>query len=138
MFRRSCPALMVALLWLVSGCGDSGPATYPVQGKVAHQKKPLEFGTVMFLSDGGAMATASIQPDGTYQTELLPGNHKVCVLANPPRQGRPDPDAEGGLDTTGFPEPKPIIPQKYARHESSGIAIEVKSDGENLIDIELP
>ena len=108
------PAYLLSLLLLVAGCGESGPKTYPVQGKVAYQGKPLEFGAVMFLSDDGTVATGSIKPKGTYQANLVAGKHKVCVLANPPRQGRPDPNAEGGLDTTGFPEPKPIIPQKYA------------------------
>ena len=56
----------------------------------------------------------------------------------PPRQGRPDPTQEGGLDTTGFPEPKSLVPAKYNRVETSQVQIEVKPSSENVIDIELP
>lgn len=123
---------------LFTGCGPQGPKTYPVKGIVSHQGKPLPLGAVMFVPDDGPSGSAAIQPDGSYQVELIAGTHRVGVVAIPPRQGKVDPYAEGGLDTTGFPEPKPLIPDQYNRYETSGIQIEVRPSGENVANIDLP
>ncbi|MBI3462835.1 MAG: hypothetical protein HY000_07210 [Planctomycetes bacterium] len=122
----------------LAGCGESGSSTYPVAGKVNYQEKPLPLGTVMFVSDNGPPAVATIGADGTYQLEAVPGKHRVSVVAMPPQQGRPDATVEGGIDTTGFPVAKSLIPQKYNEYRTSGIEVEVKPIGENQIDINLP
>src|SRR5689334_18013055 len=99
-------ALTALLALSAAGCGESGPTTYPVTGKISHQGKPLPFGAVMFVPLDGPANSAAIEVDGSYKVDLVPGTHRVAVVAMPPRQGRPDPSKEGGLDTTGFPEPK--------------------------------
>jgi hypothetical protein len=128
----------VAVALLQTGCADDGPKTFPVTGKVTHQGEPLPFGAVTFVPTDGPAGSARIEPDGTYRAELVPGAHRVAVMALPPRQGRPDPTQEGGLDTTGFPEPKSLIPEKYNHYDSSNVEIEVKESSENVINIDLP
>ena len=139
LMHRALPAsCFLTLAALLAGCGEQGPKTHPVSGKVSYQGKPLPFGAIMFVPAEGSAASARIESDGTYKVDLTPGPHKVSVIAIPPRQGRPDPTKEGGLDTTGFPEPQPLVPPKYNQPESSGVQIDVKPTGENTIDIDLP
>jgi hypothetical protein len=128
----------VALALACAGCRDQGPKTYPVTGKVSHQGKPLPFGAVMFVPEDGPGASAKIEEDGSYKADLVPGTHRIAVVAVPPPQGRPDPDAEGGLDMTGFTQPKPLVPEKYSQYDRSGVQIEVQESAENIINIELP
>lgn len=127
-----------AIALFVVGCGSSGPKTYPVKGTVSYQGKPLPLGAIMFVPEDGPTASAAIQSDGTYQVDLIAGAHRVQVVAIPPRQGKPDPYAEGGLDTTGFPEPKPLVPAKYNRYDTSEVQIDVNPSGENNVNIDLP
>jgi hypothetical protein len=131
------PIVLLGAL-ILAGCGDEGPKTFPVTGKVSYQGNPLPFGAVMFVPPDGPAGSAKIEPDGTYKVDLIAGAHQVSVIAVPPRQGRPDPSQEGGLDTTGFPEPKPLVPEKYNRPDTSNVQIEVQPTGENTIDIDLP
>lgn len=135
LLHKTLPALLATL---IAGCGESGPITFPVTGKINHQGKPLPFGAVMFVPLDGPANSAAIEPDGSYKVQLVPGTHRIAVVAMPPRQGRPDPSQEGGLDTTGFPEPKSLIPEKYNQYDTSGVQIEVQAAGGNAINIELP
>jgi hypothetical protein len=130
--------LLAMTVALVAGCGESGASKYPVTGKVNYQGKPLPLGTVMFVPDNGPPAMSMIGADGTYRLEATPGKQRVSVVAMPPQQGRPDPTVDGGIDTTGFPVPKSLVPQKYNEYRTSGIEVEVKPTGENQIDINLP
>ena len=130
--------LLLAGLLLVAGCGDSKPATYPVAGKVNYQGKPLPLGTVMFVSDNAPAASAIIGADGGYQLQAAPGKYRVQVVAMPPQQGRPNPNVDGGIDTTGFPMPKSLVPEKYNEYRTSGVEVEVKPTDPNAIDINLP
>ena len=125
------------LLLTLTGCGEAGPETYPVTGTISYQGKPLPLGAVMFVSDAGPPASANIGEDGSYQLEAVDGTHRVLVIAVPPQQGRPDPNVDGGIDTTGFPRVKPLVPAKYNDYNTSGVVVEVKPQGENKIDIEL-
>ena len=61
-----------------------------------------------------------------------------AVTAMPPRPGgRPDPTVEGGIDYTGAPMVKSLIPKKYNRYHSSGINVMVEANGRNTINIDL-
>ena len=107
-WTRCLPLAVVAAL---VGCGEAAPTSYPVTGTVSYQGKPLPLGVVMFISDNGPAAASNIGEDGTYRLEAVPGKHRVSVVAMPKQQGRPDPTVEGGIDTTGFPPVKSLIPQ---------------------------
>ena len=138
MKRRAILLLGVALLTL--GCGPAGPQKYPVSGTVRYQGKPLPLGTVMFVAqDGPASGPAPIDSSGRYQLEAVAGQHGVGVVAMPRRTGgRPDPHAEGGVDWTGVPEVKSLIPEKYNRYDTSEVTVTVEAKTSNTIDIDLP
>lgn len=128
------------LLVVVIGCGPKGPKQYPVTGTVRYQGKALPLGTVVFVpEDGPISGPVRIDQDGRYRLEAVAGRHAVAVVAVPPRTGgRPDPHAEGGVDWTGAPEVKSLIPDKYCRYDTSGVTVVVEARASNTIDIDLP
>jgi len=134
------PALSVLFLGLfVLGCGSSGPEKHPVTGIVTYQGKPLPLGRVSFVPETGRAADpAHLDESGRYQLELPAGKYSVAVIAMPPRPGgRPDPTVEGGIDYTGVPEVRSLIPKKYNRTTTSGIVVQVENKKANRIDIHL-
>jgi len=130
--RRSW-ILAVAVAIACSGCGDEGAELLPVNGKVILDGEPLTIGNVITMPPAGRGANGAIQSDGSFtlrtgdQVGAVPGTHKVGVVAYeaPANAG---PEAEQG---------KPLVPQRYAAPESSGLTIDVKSDGENSPVLEL-
>ncbi len=133
-------AILFVFTVLVAGCGQSGPKLYPVTGTVSYQGKPLPLGTVMFVpKEGPPSKPATIDANGRYELEVVAGPSAVAVTAMPPRPGgRIDPTVEGGIDYSGVPPVKSLIPQKYNRYHRSGLKVTVKPDGLNTIDINLP
>ncbi len=137
------PLYLVLILALatavVCGCGQAGPKTYPVSGTVSYQGKPLPLGIVMFVpKEGPPSKPALIDASGRYRLEAVAGQHAVAVVAMPPRPGgRPDPTVEGGVDYTGVPEVKALVPKKYNRYDTSGIVVTVEATGPNTIDIKM-
>ena len=139
--RRFAAMLLVTS---VAGCAESGIdlgdfAT--VSGRVTHAGAPLKEGLVTFnCPASGQVATAKIQPDGTYVMKLgerdgLPlGEYKVSI--RPPltrsqehfrRANVPKPNGDDG----GFE-----IPQKFRFETSSGLVRMVES-GSNSFDFDL-
>ncbi len=137
--KRLLPVFLVVMATCL-GCGDSGPTMYKVHGTVSYQGKPLPLGTVMFVPDSGPPSQpATIGADGHYELLAVEGKHSVQVVAMPPREGgRPDPNVEGGMDYTGVPPVKSLIPKKYNRFDTSGVTVTVKPTDKNELDIELP
>ena len=131
--------LFPVLALLMCGCGQSGPETYPVTGTVSYRGSPLPLGTVMFVpKEGPPSKPAAIDEHGRYRLDAVAGEHAVAVTAMPPRPGgRPDPTVEGGVDYTGVPAVKSLIPMKYYRYHTSGIAVKVEAKTPNTIDIDI-
>ena len=122
----------VALVALVvmCGCGDSGPAKYPVCGVITYQGKPVPTGNVMLVPvEGGDAALSIIRPDGTYSLETIPGKHRVGVTA----VSEPPP----GTSEMNYRAPPPLVPAKYGRPDSSGLVVDVQPVESNPIDIRL-
>lgn len=127
------------MLGLMAGC-DGGPALSPVHGKVTYRSAPLTGGTIVFTPDAkrgghGPLASAEIQPDGTYtlRTGSSPGAaigwHRVTIVAIE----KTPPAATGQR----FQVPRSLIPEKYRDPELSGLSCEVKPDKENGINFNL-
>jgi hypothetical protein len=141
---RAVPGWSHTWLWLgllagLAGCGEQGPKTYLVQGKVSYKGKLLPLGSLTFVPKDGPAALGQINADGSYQLRAAAGKHRVEVIAVPAHQGgRPDPSMEGGIDYRGFPAPKPLVPAKYNLYTTSGIEVEVLPADNNTIDINLP
>jgi hypothetical protein len=143
-------ALVFALASLV-GCGgggegaSKGPKTYPVSGTVTQGGKPLEGATILFvLSDGKKSASGKSDSSGRYTLSTakpgdgaVAGQYKVAITKfdtaasgvdmsdkdyTPPDPSKPAPVA------------KNLLPDKYAKPDSSGLTATVKESGENKID----
>lgn len=127
-FARTLPATL-ALMALGCGSGSEFPETLPVSGKVTYKGQPVPKGTITFQPDQGQVATAPIQPDGSYQLSTfapndgaLPGHHKVMVLAN---------DGADNMmpgSSPGYKTPKDLVPKKYSSLATSGLAADVIKD----------
>lgn len=83
MLKSSSAAVLVALFsFLLVGCGDDGPATYTVTGKVTLDGTEVEGAVITFVPAGGdpAAATASTsKADGTFTAKAQAGNYKIKV-----------------------------------------------------------
>jgi hypothetical protein len=118
-------ASTAALLAAFTGCGESGPPLYPVQGKVYIDGKPATEGGVTFRDAQNQMVqlVGAIQPDGAYtmlynREEGVPeGEYVVTVLVTQTAK-----TADGKY--TGLP--KTISHQKYADPSTTPLKVEVK------------
>lgn len=126
------------VLVLVVGCSKSDHMhTAPVKGVVTYMGKPVPNGTVMFMpSAGGPAATGELDKQGHFELTTYSagdgavlGSHAVSVTA---MEEMKDvlPEQRSGL-------PKPIVPDKYLSHTTSGIKIEVKPEGDKNVKLEL-
>ena len=124
---------------LLVGCG-SGTARVPVSGIVTYQDKPLSYGGVMFQPlGGGRPSRGKIQADGSFSLTTVDGEVgveigtcQVRVTAFAAQQA--------SEETQGSREPtlgESAIPAKYTRYGTSGIKVEVTSDMELPLLIEL-
>ncbi len=127
-----------ALLACLSGCSGAPEPTYPVEGTVRLDGKPLTHGGVLFQSIPSATdakpytARGTIQSDGSYRLSTfdqhdgaVEGRHRAVVIVGslvPP---------EGETHS-----PEPLIPAKYASPNTSGLQYEVQPHS-STIDIEL-
>jgi hypothetical protein len=135
---RGLAAVGAAALFAVLGCGESGPKTYPVKGKVVYKGggdvARLAGGQVNFESVGEPKVTASgeIERDGAFTVwcylegkdrEGLPaGEYRVCVR---PPKGDDDGPRRGG----------PLHP-RYQTFDKSGLTVTVAA-GTNTPTIEV-
>jgi hypothetical protein len=132
----------VALI-AVTGCGES---TGSVQGKVYYQDTLVTAGSVAFTPPNEKVATAEIQPDGSYNIpKVSTGETKIAVMAarsvTMPEGKMMDPGKMGATDkgkVTEVAKGKPVrIPEKYADVQKSGLTFTVKP-GAQEHDIKLP
>jgi hypothetical protein len=147
--RKTMAALTCALpaLALLTGCGGS---TATVSGTVTHQGKTVTSGQVSLLgTKTGKPCAAEIQSDGTFSIANVPfDRYKVTVVRLPAgyqdpgeqlkkereklRQARdrrpddPDKKLAQACQVKASPEGVPTtLPQKYALHASTDLAVEV-------------
>jgi hypothetical protein len=125
--------LIAACCLMTSGCGPSQQLA-PVRGKVTYKGKPLTTGVVMFQPTNGPPARGNIQPDGTFELEMLGegagaplGPNRVRVSS---RQQSADTSTETALG-------KLLIPKRYTDFATSGLTIEVAADRTEPYLIEL-
>jgi hypothetical protein len=123
------------------GCAKKGRPLAPVSGKVAYQGKLLKFGVVIFQPESGHLSEGVIQPDGMFQMSTpgegvgaVIGKNRVrvaCFESQDPRSKLHNNKA--GIVVLG----KPLIPEKYLSCETSGLTVDVHSDRNPPLVLEL-
>jgi hypothetical protein len=123
----------LAILTLCAGCGQSGPATAPVKGKVTLDGQPLTTGRVITLPEADRGANGLIAPDGTFELSTFSdrdgatlGKHKVGVVAFEATAGGPE-----------SPTGRSLVPERYNNPETSNLTIDVKVGGDNFAELSL-
>lgn len=123
----------LALLATCAGCGQSGPATAPVKGKVTLDGQPLKTGRVITLPEAGRGANSLIAADGTFELSTFGerdgatlGKHKIGVVAY---------EATGSGPESG--NGRSLVPERYNNPETSNLTIDVKAGGDNFAELSL-
>jgi len=119
---------------MVVGCSGGREPTYPVEGTVTLQGKPLSGGMIMFRPAKGPVATGKLDEQGRFRLSTygdgdgaVAGNHAVRLVM-PDKTFDVSPDE---LEfTTDFEtlRNEPPFPSKYLAFETSGLTAPVKED----------
>jgi hypothetical protein len=116
-----------------TGCGQSGPQTAPVKGKVTLDGKPITIGRVVTIPVAGRGANGEIASDGTFELTTFSdrdgatlGIHKVGVSAY---------ESTGDGAESGFG--RSLVPERYNNPETSNLTIEVINSGDNTAELKL-
>lgn len=135
--RSFCRSTVVlVLVVLISGCGQSTGDRLGLSGTVRFQGAPLQSGTIEFASADAKQLTGSTIKDGKYSVPaaqgLPPGKYTVRISAS----------QEEGATPTGPPGPesmtqqaKSLIPPQY--NVDSTLTAEVTEGGDNVFDFDL-
>ncbi|QDV71939.1 hypothetical protein [Botrimarina mediterranea] len=126
-------ALVVASCVVMSGCGSTQELA-PVRGKVTYKGKPLTTGVVMFQPLSGPPARGRIQPDGTFELEMLGEGAGAPLGTNRVRVSSREPSADTATETALG---KLLIPKRYTDFATSGLTVEVAADRTEPYLIEL-
>ena len=130
--KRSGLALTITLLAIsLTGCGESGPATYPVSGTVTLDGQPLENGRIVFrdterkISSAGGPIT-----NGEFSFRSQPATMRVEINARREIPGKFVSPAPGEK----VPLTEETIPARY--NKKSEMTKEV-TEGENTFEFAL-
>lgn len=142
--RCSVAALLALVLLVVGGCSRDRrpplPKTFPVTGIVSFDGKPLSGATVMFNPTAGDGHGSIALTDATGRYKLttfkpgdgvVPGDYKVAITKIELGGSRSD------SPTAVAPDPKNVLPAKYADDSTSGITAIVEAKPDNVFDFAL-
>jgi hypothetical protein len=123
----ACAAIVAILC--ASGCGDSSDAV-PVQGNVSYRGEALSRGSVTFFPTAGRPVNVAISSDGSYSTELSPGEYIATVSYSEPLPA-------GYKEGDPVPAPKFILPEEYTRRTKSTLTASILADQDDPINFAL-
>ena len=124
-------AAILVLATVAAGCGgDSGPATYPVKGKVVYKGSgaPVTQGIVLFKSttEPPVQASGDIRPDGTFELDsnlgkpgTVAGEHRILI--QPPVL---EPGQKG-------------VHKRFTSYDTSNLKATVAAKGDNFVTLEV-
>lgn len=126
--------LILAVLFVGCGGGQTGPVRYPVTGTVTFDGNPLPDGDVQFIpADGKGPTDAGKIVAGKFSLETTAGKKKVSIQAT-----REDPKnmVPSGIDP-GKMEParEDYIPAKY--NTATELTADVPKGGSSSLDFKL-
>lgn len=144
---RTCIFGTFVCILVAGGCGQSGPRTIPVSGRVTYQDAAVPSGLIMFLPASDLECRpgrAFIQSDGRYQATtikkgdgLMAGEYRVSIMPAP----LPNDDAQkkgaGAGGSSGGNRTSPTIPSRYGNPETSGLKLTVDASA-NGITFDMP
>ncbi len=114
---------------MIAGCGDAGPKTYPISGKVTLDGQPLKEGDIIFsLVDGSAGPGSGKVVDGAYSFQAPPGAGTVAIRASRA-------NAHGKKGAFGEPLMEDYIPDKY--NTQTTLKADVGAGDKNVFDFDL-
>jgi hypothetical protein len=125
----------------VVGCGQSGPARAPIQGKVTFGGQPLAAGRILFtpVAPNAGPATSAAVTNGEYTIPAsegpVVGTNRVEIEAQP-NLGFAIDDEAAFAKRGGKPLPPNPIPPQYNR--DSQLVVEVKPGEENTFNVDVP
>jgi len=145
---RKIDAAIVAMVLVIVGCTrGSGVQTVPVSGKVTYKGQPVEGATISFMPEGETRpATAISGPGGAYRLMTLdaagamPGHYTVVIRKSDiPTESTKAVSMEEALKLNSRPPPQPkeLLPAKYADAARSPLKFEVKAGQKNTADLQL-
>lgn len=124
-------ALAAVASVFVLGCGGKSK-TVSVQGAITYQGKEVSSGLINFMPATGRPLGGPIGTDGTYSVSLPPGEYQVRIDAPAPMPA----DWKEGM-----PAPKlgpPLVPEKYAKFDTSGLTAKIGDEKSQQVDFKLP
>jgi hypothetical protein len=127
--------LAVCSLAFFSGCGGADDGRVSISGTVTLDEKPVEGAMIAFIGGGGgALATASTDKDGKFQTRVALGTNQVTVSkedASAAAQAAPKSEEDTLMGTDAQykeqlkSKPKSLVPAKYSNPDTSGLQFEI-------------
>ncbi|MCI0684156.1 MAG: hypothetical protein L0Y71_18765 [Gemmataceae bacterium] len=130
---------VAALALLAAGCGQGGPRTYPVAGKVVFKGKPGNMrhliGAKVRLqstSDPSIVAVGAIEDDGSFSLGTTMDKKSLSGVPAGAYKARLEPRRSDD------PDAPPVVPfaAKYLDYDKSGLTVTVPADGEIVIEVE--
>jgi hypothetical protein len=86
--RFVADSIILAVLFTMTGCSESGPSIVPVSGTVTIEGQPLTYGHIQVLPKGWRPASSRISSDGRFKLTTTVegdgcavGTHAVAILA---------------------------------------------------------
>jgi len=135
--------LSVFVLVLAVGCGDGGPATAPVTGKLTIGGQPAKDVTVNFNPvDPKGEVASGVVTNGTYtlatgssgKPGAIVGSYKITLT---PNAAMSEDAYSRPVDGSAPAAPKVAFPAEFLDPAKTTLTKEVKA-GPNTIDIEIP
>jgi hypothetical protein len=136
---------MCLTVLLSAGCGTKSAR---VTGKVFFDGKPLSRGQVSFVGEDNKVVLATIDREGKYSVQMIPGQAKILVSVPPPfrplaggTKTEMDPakfgvKGSGILDTKNLKIEEIKIPPQYNDLQKTPLSYTVKA-GEQEHDIKI-
>lgn len=118
----------VLMLVTFVGCGPGGPDTYPVQGTVTYDGKPVKEGDILFIPNDASLAAEGGKIiDGKYEMVSKAGVCLVKISAL-----NIDENTEW---VSGSPIASNYIPERY--NQQTILTADITADNDNQFDFAL-
>lgn len=140
--------LVLSFILLMLGCSSHGqdqwtakrPKTYPVEGVVLHNGKPVDGATVVFNSTAENRAAFGVT-DSAGRFSLTTFNQGDGAVAGPQqvRVSKVKTESSNVNPDLAVEPPKEthLLPIKYADFKTSGLVADVKPEGKNHFEFKL-